>query len=49
MFDAAHVGEAQVNEFDVFGFEGFEDFVGGHEGLGRGVDGWKVQAACQSL
>ncbi|HKV66052.1 MAG TPA: hypothetical protein VJN66_06695 [Rhodanobacteraceae bacterium] len=44
MFDAAHIGEAQIDEFDIFGLEGFEDFVGGHGELGSG-GGWLESAS----
>ena len=34
---AAHVGKAQIDEGDVFVFQGFQDFVGGgHGGLAGG-------------
>jgi len=39
MFDAAQGGEAQVDRFDVLRRDGFEDFGGGHGGLGSGADG----------
>jgi len=49
VLDAAHVGEAQVDEFDVFGLDGFEDFIGGHGAARAWTDDGKVQAACQPL